>query len=152
MSLNLLGKIGFTLIELMIVIAIIGTLAGIGIPSYNRFITNTRNQNTIFEIQVIASELVQYEALNEEFPENLSELGPDIPLDRWGNPYQYTRVAGAKIGELRKDKNLVPVNTDFDLYSMGADGKSKKPFTTPMSKDDIVRANNGEFVGLVSDY
>ena len=55
-------------------------------------------------------------------------------------------------GKVRKDKNLVPVNNDFDLYSMGKDGASTPAFTAKMSQDDIVRANNGKYVGLVADY
>jgi general secretion pathway protein G len=35
---------------------------------------------------------------------------------------------------------------------MGKDGKSQSPFTANASQDDIVRVNNGGFVGLVSDY
>ena len=53
---------------------------------------------------------------------------------------------------MRKDKNLVPVNTDYDLYSMGEDGRSVGPFTAKASRDDIVRANDGGFVGLAADY
>ena len=47
---------------------------------------------------------------------------------------------------------MVPVNSDYDLYSMGRDGKSNAPFTAKMSRDDIVRANDGQFVGLASEY
>jgi general secretion pathway protein G len=53
---------------------------------------------------------------------------------------------------MRKDHLLAPVNADFDLYSMGKDGQSMVPFTAKASRDDIVRANNGGYVGLVSDY
>lgn len=59
--------------------------------------------------------------------------------------------AGAN-GQARKDRNLVPINSDFDLYSMGRDGQSAPPLTAKVSRDDIVRANNGGFVGLASDY
>jgi len=44
------------------------------------------------------------------------------------------------------------LNSDFDLYSMGADEATKKPLTPPVSWDDIVRANNGEYIGLGSKY
>ena len=53
---------------------------------------------------------------------------------------------------MRKDKKLVPLNSDYDLYSMGPDGESKPPLTAKASKDDIVRANDGEFVGLAERY
>jgi len=46
----------------------------------------------------------------------------------------------------------VPINTDFDLYSMGPDGRSAPPLTAKHSRDDIVRANDGAFIGLASDY
>jgi len=52
----------------------------------------------------------------------------------------------------RKDHFLVPVNSDFDLYSMGADGKSQAPFTAAASFDDIVRIDDGRYVGLVSEF
>ncbi len=65
---------------------------------------------------------------------------------------RYTPVEGTNKGSLRKDKFLVPVNTDFDLYSKGRDGKSVAPFTAGASRDDVVRANNGGYFGLVQYY
>ena len=47
---------------------------------------------------------------------------------------------------------MVPVNSDFDLYSMGPDGDSRAPFTAKASRDDIVRASNGGFIGPVSEF
>jgi general secretion pathway protein G len=61
-------------------------------------------------------------------------------------------VAGRPIGQLRKDRNLVPINTDFDLFSRGKDGQTNFPLTAQRSRDDIVRANNGGYIGLASDY
>jgi general secretion pathway protein G len=53
---------------------------------------------------------------------------------------------------MRKDRNLVPINSDYDLYSMGPDGESMPPLTAARSRDDIVRANNGGFVGTAEAY
>jgi general secretion pathway protein G len=53
---------------------------------------------------------------------------------------------------MRKDKNLVPINTDFDLYSLGKDGESVGPLTAIPSRDDIVRANNGSYIGRADSY
>jgi general secretion pathway protein G len=74
-------------------------------------------------------------------------------LDPWDNPYHYTNLEAAKgKGSARKNKNLVPINSDFDLYSSGKDGASVSPLTAKASRDDIVRASDGRFVGLASDY
>ncbi len=48
----------------------------------------------------------------------------------------------------RRDRFLVPINTYYDLYSVGKDGASVAPLTAGPSKDDIVRANDGGFIGL----
>jgi general secretion pathway protein G len=55
-------------------------------------------------------------------------------------------------GKKRKDRNLVPLNSDYDLYSQGPDGNSVSPLTAAASQDDIIRANNGGFVGKAEDY
>jgi general secretion pathway protein G len=47
---------------------------------------------------------------------------------------------------------LVPINSTYDLYSMGKDGKTKAPITAQDSRDDIIRANDGLFIGLASDF
>lgn len=45
-----------------------------------------------------------------------------------------------------------PLNSDFDLYSMGPDGKTATPLTAKASYDDIIRAVDGKFLGLASDF
>ena len=55
-------------------------------------------------------------------------------------------------GGARKDKFLVPLNTDYDLYSRGQDGESAGPLTASESKDDVIRALDGRYVGLASDF
>ena len=98
------------------------------------------------------------EALVEEQTAISNWRGPylrkkEIPLDPWGRPYAYLNIAAAGgIGDVRKDKNLNPLNTDFDLYSLGEDGASASPLTAKNSRDDIVRANNGAYIGLGEDY
>jgi len=143
---------GFTLIELMIVICIISTLAGIAVPSFMNFRKRAEMTRCIQELKIIEKELLSYYLERYTFPDTLAEIGLDTMTDPWGNPYEYLPVEGAKKGKLRKDHFMVPVNTDFDLYSKGADGRSVAPFTAKHSRDDIVRANNGQYIGPVSGY
>lgn len=74
-----------------------------------------------------------------------------------GQPYQYLKFTlnkNGKInpGKVRKDRFLVPLNSDYDLYSMGPDGDSKPPLTAAASRDDILRAADGAYVGVASDF
>lgn len=48
---------GFTLIEMMIVVAIIGVLAAIAYPSYQRYVIKTKRVDMMTEMQNIASEI-----------------------------------------------------------------------------------------------
>ena len=52
----------------------------------------------------------------------------------------------------RQDRFLRPVNRDFDIFSRGPDGETSDNLTDPYSLDDIIRANDGGFVGIAADY
>ena len=55
------------------------------------------------------------------------------------------------IGGAKKNMMDAPVNQDYDLYSMGKDGKTNFSFKAPVSWDDVVRAYEGRYIGLVSE-
>jgi general secretion pathway protein G len=144
---------GFTVIEVMLGIAILAVLAGIAYPSYQNYQEKARVAQAVIDIQAVGASVTAYALENREYPASLNSIGKGALKDPWGNLYQYTNLADAKgNGKARKNKNLVPINSDFDLYSMGKDGASVGPLTAKASRDDIVRANDGRFVGLASDY
>jgi general secretion pathway protein G len=53
---------------------------------------------------------------------------------------------------MRKDRNLVPINSEFDLYSKGKDGDSRPPLPAKPSRDDVLIARDGAYVGLAKDF
>jgi general secretion pathway protein G len=144
---------GFTLIELMVVIAIIGTMSAIAIPAYQGYIEKARIAKAIAEIDIMQGEIVAYQTDKGELPDTLNDIGRANLLDPWKNPYQYYNFTDdTGKGKMRKDRFMVPLNTDYDLYSMGKDGKTKPPLTAKDSHDDVIRANDGRFIGLASEY
>jgi general secretion pathway protein G len=88
----------------------------------------------------------------EDNPSDSRPTRDDNPSDSHPTAEDNPSDSAGVLEMVRRDHFLVPVNTDFDLYSLGEDGKSQSPFTAADSQDDIVRANNGGYVGLVSDY
>jgi len=142
---------GLTLIELLIVLAIIGTLASIGLLLYANFAEQARIARAIADISNISSELSTFETMNERLPNDLAEINRATLLDPWGRPYEYLNFALGG-GQPRKDLALHPINSDFDLYSKGKDGNTAAPLTAAQSRDDVVRANDGQFIGLASNY
>lgn len=144
---------GFTLIEVLLALVVLGILAAVAIPSYRSVVNKLRIDQAIIDIAHIETLIESFRSNNFQLPPNLAVLGPSVPTDPWGNAYRYLNIeAGVPRGMVRKDKNLNPLNSDYDLYSMGADGASRLPLTAADSRDDIVRAGNGGFIGLAKDH
>lgn len=146
---------GFTLIELMMVIAMLGILSGIGTMNYVGYIEKARIVKATTEMQMLEREIEAYQVANGSLPNTLADLGLKDLKDPWGNPYQFLNfdtIKGGGVGEKRKDRWNNPLNLDYDLYSMGPDGLSQTALTAAQSRDDIVRANSGEYFGPASDY
>jgi len=142
----------FTLLELLIVVSILGVAAAIAIPIYNQYKVKLDNAVAVTDIVRIQVVVESYYQANDVYPNSLTNVNMNLLLDPWGIAYEYLNLAGAPIGLMRKDQALVPINSDYDLYSKGSNGASTAPLTAANSRDDIVRANNGSFIGLASDY
>jgi general secretion pathway protein G len=144
---------GFTLVELILAVTIVGILGTLAIVGFQGYRDRIKLDQAVSDLVMLSVSIGEFKADNRRFPADLAEIGKDAMLDPWGHAYQYVDHSdGSKTGQWRKDKNIHPINTDFDLCSMGKDGKSVAPLTANPSRDDIIRANDGAFVGPVSAY
>src|SRR5262245_38147333 len=143
----------FTLVELLTSIAILAVLTSIAIPAYSGYRERTQMAQARADMVLIDQQIGKFEVSNDgRMPDSLGDIG-GAPLDPWGNPYQYLNLRDpANLNAARMDHNLHPINTDYDLYSMGPDGQSVKPLTGAPSRDDIIRGRNGRFIGKAVDF
>jgi len=150
---NIRRLLGFTIVELLTAVAIIGVLTAIAIPAYVGQQKRAKTTVAISDIAACSLKLNGYIGDNGIGPASLAEVRCDKYLDPWGHPYQYFNIKTAKgKGIMRKDHFMVPINTYFDLYSMGPDGQSASPLTAKASRDDIIYAHDGEYIGPAEGF
>lgn len=138
---------GFTLIELLVVLVIIGLLAAIGISSFTGFRNNAKSSVAMTEIKELERGIIAHVLEKGTYPAVatwLTDINREGLVDPWGQPYVYTAPGIRTMGG--------PLNADFDLYSKGIDGDSAAALLDPPSRDDIVRINDGAYIGLASKF
>lgn len=145
-------SVGFSLVELLLVIGLLAVLVAIALPLYENYRLKVQDHQAEQDIIAMSMQVTNFWQNNRAYPASLADIGMAGKLDPWGRPYIYYDVAANGKGGARKDKALNPLNTDFDLYSLGPDGQSKLQITQKASLDDIIRANDGTFVGVAADY
>ncbi len=118
---------GFTLIEMMVVVVIIGLLAALVVPRYIRQAEKAKRNTTKAQIKIIEQALAEFKLDTGRYPstdEGLNGLVvkpsdykgdwpkegylPEVPKDGWGNDFIYVCPGAHKA---------------YDIISYGADGK-----------------------------
>ena len=160
---------GFTLVELLVVIAVLGILTVFGMSAYGHFIDRAKNTRAIAEIRLLEKDIMDFFHTNDRNPFTLAEIGRGTMLDPWKSSYQYLnfetapnpedkwRTQGNKNKSKGKGKGkgldkTTAVNSDYDLYSRGKDRISVPDIEGEASKDDIIRAADGRYLGSASEY
>lgn len=126
------AQAGFTLVELMVVIAIIAILATIVGVNVFRNIDESNQTAAKAQIRVFKNALVSYKLKHKKFPQSLDELASGgflesktVPADPWGNPYVY-RAEGAA----------------YTIMSYGADGRpGGSGYDADISSDNLEATN-----------
>ncbi len=144
---------GFTLVELILVLAIIGIMVAIAVPAVQSYIERGRRAQAITDLQEMSDTIHKSERSTGALPDTLASVGLDTRRDPWGRLYEYYNLrTGHGNGAARKDKKLAPLNSDFDLYSVGPDGLTQASLGNSVSRDDIVRARDGGFIGTAEEF
>jgi len=109
----------------------------------------------------LARPILSAQEIDGKLPASLADVGW-VQKDPWGNEYRFLNFAlsdpkqadknDGKPKGARRDKVLKPLNSTYDLYSVGEDGQTKPSLTQKESWDDIVRAADGVFIGLATDF
>ncbi len=144
---------GFSLVEIAIVLAIAGVLIAIIVPRMQSYIDRNRVAQAIVEIGEMSTKIRQYEVSKAMLPDTLDDVGYGGRVDPWNQPYEYVnlRTSPASV-KARKDKSLKPLNSDYDLYSIGPDGLTAASLTNAKSRDDVIRARDGQFIGTAAEF
>jgi general secretion pathway protein G len=143
----------FSLVETLVVCGLIATLASLSAGIYVNALKRARITRAIGDLRALDTDIRAFHTRFNRYPTTLTEARPLIPVDPWGSPYVYTDLSQSNgRGRARKDGRLNPLNADFDLYSIGEDHRTSTPLTAAASKDDVIRARDGAYLGLASEF
>lgn len=144
---------GLTVVELLIITALMVTIAAIAMPMWTQLIARAKIDRAILDIDMLEADIGIFISSKDRLPMDLDELGSVIEFDPWGREYHYLPFIGKGWkSERRQDKWLNPLNSDYDLFSAGPDGDWHKQLDHKLSIDDVVRANDGAYVGVAKYF
>ncbi|EPI7530468.1 pilin [Neisseria gonorrhoeae] len=103
---NTLQK-GFTLIELMIVIAIVGILAAVALPAYQDYTARAQVSEAILLAEGQKSAVTEYYLNNGIWPENNGAAGVASPTDIKGKYVKSVTVTNGVVTADAKDANKI---------------------------------------------
>lgn len=106
---------GFTIVEVLMVVGLLGVLMAVALPSYNSYHEKARQRTAASEIVGMSATIKLRWEDERAYPASLAVVNMSGRLDPWGRAYVYYNIDANGKGGARKDHALNPINTDFDL-------------------------------------
>jgi general secretion pathway protein G len=151
MTVDLRFQHGFTIAETLVATALLAIGADAIVGGISGQLERTRVERAKQEIGQIESAIEGYRTRHHELPGSLNDLGSAVPPDPWGHSYEYVNFdASGTLGQ--RNYAGLPVNSEYDLYSLGPDGRTGADLLSEAGRDDIARARDGSFVGSAPDF
>jgi general secretion pathway protein G len=118
---------GFTLLELMVVLLILGLLGSIAVPRVARYLSKAKVETAKVQVDALGAAIESFQLDTGRYPtseEGLDALmaAPNGVVD-WGGPYLKKRSSLIDPWGNRYEFKAPGAHGDFDLYSFGADGR-----------------------------
>jgi type IV pilus assembly protein PilA len=126
---------GFTLIELMIVVAIVGILAAIALPAYQDYVIRSKMSEAIAAIAACKTSVAEYSSSHTAYPVDTTAAGCSTTVTRYVASLDAT---GGTITAVSQNTGAQPAECTLTL--------------TPAGVSTAITAWNGTFSGCLSKY
>lgn len=159
---------GFSLLELLVVILIIGVLAAIALPQYKRAVWKSRAANLYTQITPIGSAIQRYYMVHGTWANEFNDLDIDIPLESKTGTICMLRDEGGKSLKRGKDFALKIQSGKYDSvfalftsgpytcggfsYFTGIKESSEKLFCVEIPEGNSFTKERGDFCEKIMGY
>ena len=117
------GRRGFTLLELLVVLAILGLIAAFATPRALKWLSGAKSDSARIQIETLSTAIDLYRLETGSFPPTLEALvSKPSGADRWNGPYLKKSTVPEDPWGRAFVYRIPGENGEYDLYTLGADG------------------------------
>ena len=130
------GSRGFTLVELVMVVAIIMALAAISIPAYNKYVDKARVTVAISTLDTVRKHLEFFHLDNQQYPTKPIDFGTGKDADN------QTVFSTMLLDQINDDLTPISYNTatNKSTYTLIAEAKDRNQTVLTLTPSEVSKA------------